>query len=112
MARQSSRTTGQLVTTGRQLAWLVLHLQASYGDSNSSGDVVGSVVGSQDVCDGGIDTGCSDADGNMLVDMSSPPHDSLNRPLHYYVDVPDAEDNTYEASDRNMDIDPIFRAQL
>ena len=81
------------------------HSHTSSGDSDSA-------IRSQHVCDGKTNTDCSDADGSMLVDMSSPPHDLLNRPLHYYIDVSNVEDNTYEALERNLGIDPAFHAQL
>ena len=46
------------------------------------------------------------------VHVSSPCHDENTRPLHFYVDVPDADESTYPACDRSVGIDPGFHAQL
>ena len=48
----------------------------------------------------------------MVVNDPSPRHDQSDRPLHYYVDVPNAQESTYEACKRNVGIDPAFHAQL
>ena len=84
--------------------------QASGGDLNSGSDPVDSVTRSQELCDGKTNIDYSDAKSNLLLDMSSPLHNPLNRPLHYYVEVLNAEESTYEASERNMGIDPTFHA--
>ena len=46
------------------------------------------------------------------VQISSPCHDEHTRPLHFYVDVPDADESTYPACDRSVGIDPDFHAHL
>ena len=46
------------------------------------------------------------------VHVSSPCHDENTRPLHFYVDVPEADESTYPACDRSVGIDPGFHAQL
>ena len=48
----------------------------------------------------------------MVLGVSSPFQDHTNCPLHYYVDVPNAHESTYEACERNVGIDPAFHAQL
>ena len=58
------------------------------------------------------ETDFSDGKSNMVLNVPSPRHDDSNRPLHYYVDVPNAQESTYEACERNMSIDPTFHAQL
>ena len=34
------------------------------------------------------------------------------KPMYYYVDIPDTHESTYEASERNVRIDPEFEALL
>ena len=58
------------------------------------------------------ETDLSNGESNMVLDVSSPHHDHSNRPLYYYVDVPNAHKSTYEACERNVGIDPAFHAQL
>ena len=54
----------------------------------------------------------SEGEHNMVLNVSSSCQDHSNRPLHYYVDVPNAHESTYEACERNADIDPTFHTQL
>ena len=58
------------------------------------------------------ETDLSDGESNMVLDVSSPRHDHSNCPLHYYVNVPNAQEITYKACERNVGIDLAFDAQL
>ena len=58
------------------------------------------------------DTDVSDGENNIELDVSSLHHDRNYRPLHYYVDVPNAQDNTYDACNMSVGIDLGFHAQL
>ena len=49
---------------------------------------------------------------NIEVQVCSPGHDRNTRPLHFYVDVPDAHESTYDVCDWSVGIDPGFHAQL
>ena len=51
------------------------------------------------------ETNLNDGESSMVLDVSSPCHDHSNRPLHYYVDVPNTHESTYEACERNVGID-------
>ena len=53
-----------------------------------------------------------DNETNVEVHLSSPGRGCNDRPLHYYVDVPDAKKSTYDACDKNVGIDPSFHVQL
>ena len=54
----------------------------------------------------------TDDETNIELHVSSPGCDSNERPLHYYINVPNAEESTYDACDRSVGIDPSFHAQL
>ena len=58
------------------------------------------------------DTKASDDETNIELDVSSPGRDRNDRPLHYCVDVPNAEESTYDACNRSVGINPSFHAQL
>ena len=46
------------------------------------------------------------------MQVCSPGHDQNTRPLHFYMDVPDAHERTYPVCDQSVGIDPGFQAQL
>ena len=54
----------------------------------------------------------TDDETNVEVHVSSPSRDSNDYSLHYYVDVPNAEESTYDACDRSVGIDLGIHAQL
>ena len=49
---------------------------------------------------------------NVEVQLCSPGHDRNNRLLHFYMDVPNAHESTYDVCDRSVGIDPGFHTQL
>ena len=66
----------------------------------------------QEVSPPSIETDVMDDEINAEVHVSSPGRDGNDRPLHYYVDVPDVDESTYDACDRSVGIDHGFHAQL
>ena len=58
------------------------------------------------------DTDVSNGESNIELHVSFPRRDCNDCPLHYYVDVPNVEESTYDACDRSVGIDPGFHVQL
>ena len=72
----------------------------AYGDSNS-------LASSSDV-----DSACAGATSDTLgpVDSAEAAHvgEVVHNGVHYYVDVPNSEENAYQACNRKVQIDPKF----
>jgi len=95
-------------------------------NSNDQGDEDDCNQGEEDDCihgeeetasSGDSESDCPNGDEGVdpepEVGVEHTDRDSLGlRPVHYYVDIPDAHESTYEASERNVRIDPEFEAHL
>ena len=55
------------------------------------------------------DNNDSDAAGGAIRLPGSPCVDLSRHPVHFYIDVPDADESTYAPSKRNILIDPEFQ---
>ena len=86
--------------------------QTSAGFDLESGDELVHCMGTSVHGDTLTETELSEGEHNMVLDVSSPHQNHSNRPLHYYVDVPNAHESTYEACERNVGIDHAFHTQL
>ena len=56
------------------------------------------------------DTNLSDGESNVVLEVSFPCHDHSDRYVHYYVDVPNSQERTFDACERSVGIDPTFCA--
>ena len=51
---------------------------------------------------------CCDVEGSALEKMCSLPPDPTHHLVHFYVHVPNGENNTYEPCEKNVAVDPNF----
>ena len=54
----------------------------------------------------------SDEFSDKVNTPTLPLHDPSIRPCHYYIDIPNGDDNTYQPSERHVSIDPNFQSHL